>query len=91
MRATVSKSAPPAFSRQGNAVATTGTVRAAVAPKRYGRALYLAVNIAILIFLLAQVFERRGIDRCGRFRCIGTERLSVALVLATMGRWLLQL
>jgi putative spermidine/putrescine transport system permease protein len=55
MRATVSKSAPPAFSRQGNAVATTGTVRAAVAPKRYGRALYLAVNIAILVFLLAPI------------------------------------
>jgi putative spermidine/putrescine transport system permease protein len=53
MRASASESPSQAFSRQGDAFATIEAARAAIAPKRYGRAIYLAVNIAILTFLLA--------------------------------------
>src|SRR5712672_1647278 len=55
MRASASESPSQAFSRQGDAFATIEAARAAIAPKRYGRAIYLAVNIAILTFLLAPI------------------------------------
>src|SRR6266566_3529514 len=43
------------LSRQGDAVATIEAARAAIAPHRYGRAIYLTVNIAIVAFLLAPI------------------------------------
>jgi putative spermidine/putrescine transport system permease protein len=56
MRASTPQSPSQALlSRQGDAIATVGAARAAIAPHRYGRAIYLTANIAILTFLLAPI------------------------------------
>src|SRR6267154_5180407 len=56
MRASAPESPSQALlSRQGDTIAAIEAARAAIAPHRYGRATYLAVNIAILTFLLAPI------------------------------------